>query len=38
MTVFLDEIKIEPRSKEIEREITHKWDLLDKPQKSLGNI
>ena len=38
MTVFLDEIKIEPRSKEIEREITHKWDLLDKPQKSLGNV
>ena len=38
MTVFLDEIKIDPRSKEIEREITHKWDLLDKPQKSLGNI
>ncbi|MHC1718804.1 MAG: nicotinate-nucleotide--dimethylbenzimidazole phosphoribosyltransferase [Acidaminococcaceae bacterium] len=38
MTAFLDEIKIAPRSKEIERAITHKWDLLDKPQKSLGNV
>ena len=38
MTGILDGIKIEPASKDMEYEIIHKWDLMDKPQNSLGNI
>ena len=38
MIELLDEIKIEPTSKDIKNDIYHKWDLMDKPQNSLGNI
>ena len=38
MIEILDKIKIEPTSKDIEKDIIHKWDIMDKPQKSLGNI
>ena len=38
MIEHLDEIKIEPTSTDIKNDIYHKWDLMDKPQNSLGNI
>ena len=38
MIELLDEIKIEPTSTDIKNDIYHKWDLMDKPQNSLGNI
>ena len=38
MIALLDGIKIEPTSKDIKKDIYHKWDLMDKPQNSLGNI
>ena len=38
MIELLDEIKIEPTSKDIKNDIYHKWDIMDKPQNSLGNI
>ncbi|MBP7840005.1 MAG: nicotinate-nucleotide--dimethylbenzimidazole phosphoribosyltransferase [Acidaminococcaceae bacterium] len=31
-------MKIEPTSTDIKNDIYHKWDLMDKPQNSLGNI
>ena len=38
MIGLLDEMKIEPTSTDIKNDIYHKWDLMDKPQNSLGNI
>ena len=38
MIELLDEMKIEPTSTDIKNDIYHKWDLMDKPQNSLGNI
>ena len=38
MIELLEEMKIEPTSTDIKNDIYHKWDLMDKPQNSLGNI
>ena len=38
MKELLEEIIIGHPSKKIENEIYHKWDLMDKPKNSLGNV
>lgn len=38
MTGIFDDIKIELPSKEIENNIYLKWELMDKPKHSLGNV
>lgn len=38
MKDIFGDIKIESPSKEIENYIYHKWELMDKPKHSLGNV
>ena len=38
MTDILENINIILPSKEIENNIYHKWELMDKPKHSLGDI